>query len=231
MTEPMYYVSLGDEAPVDCPPPAPVPLQLRDEPVIRAVQFEAPEVATSGPAAFAPEMQWEPRTQPEMPTSEFEPVAAVTQARSIEAVPDVSMAAPADSFEHLMARLSRSRDVMRDAQVYCNGIADEIAATVESFGIAAAHLRSVGREQGELQTLMDAAITNLHHINDHFEAQHVSAATEAAGMIERAAAEADSLRASAMADVERTRERLVRFTAEIGSVATELRGGGVARAS
>ncbi len=125
--------------------------------------------------------------------------------------------------EVLVATLRQTGGAIAEALRYCASAADEITATAATFHNAAAHMRGVAADQSELQVMMTTAINDLELLRSDLESQRASAAAAAAAVLEATTREADEMRAVALADVERAHERLMRFTAEIGNVATELR--------
>ncbi len=135
------------------------------------------------------------------------------------------VASPTVNVDALVSRLNRTRTSIADALAYCGDAADEIMATAASFTAAAAQMRAVAIEQQELDALIAGAVNDLVALNDSIAAHETESVNQAAALLAETAREAEELRAAAVTDVERARERLLQFTTEIGNVAIELQGG------
>ena len=189
-----------------------------------------PEVTDSAPESEPepePEVFESPAFVPQVFETEMSPaecnVVAIHSAQEAK-VTTMATANPM-SVETLVSRLHRTRSSIADALAYCGDAADEIAATAASFTAAAAHMRAVAVEQTELETLIAGAVSDLLALNESIDARQAVAMEDAATLLADTAREAEQLRATAIADVERARERLLQFTTEIGNVAFELQGG------
>ena len=195
---PLYYVDLSQ--PGDAPNDSPTNDASVDGEVVDVVS--APPEASM--LALAPE---------------------VALLRSPESEPDhqsSSVAKP--SIAELVEQLTAARSAISDAFEFCAASADQMDVTAATFNAAASGLRAAGAEQRGIHAMMSDAIRQIASMNDEIERERATALAEKIEMLDRAQRETEQLRTVALADVDRARSRLLQFTNEFSSVASELQG-------